>query len=314
LGLFDLIPLARELVLENMTDGILIFDHEERVVDMNSSAGKILGIHQRHSIGQLVYEVIPNWREYLAERPSSTAAPLAFIYPLKGERFFDVRVNVIKVGREHDIEYGYVVVLRDVTTVKHMEDALRKTNEALVAKLGEVEQLQEKLKEEAIRDPLTNLYNRRFLEETLERELARAKRANSPLSIVMIDLDDFKRINDTYGHEMGDLILKELSSFLSAQIRIGDIACRYGGEEFLIVLPGTPLIVAQERVDEWRRLFIEKSFPARSEMIQISFSAGIGTYPGHGDVSNLIATADMAMYEAKRLGKNQVVAHVHLAL
>jgi len=79
-------------------------------------------------------------------------------------------VNVIKVGREHDIEYGYVVVLRDVTTVKHMEDALRKTNEALVAKLGEVEQLQEKLKEEAIRDPLTNLYNRRFLEETLERE------------------------------------------------------------------------------------------------------------------------------------------------
>ncbi len=105
--------------------------------------------------------------------------------------------------------------------------------------------LRDSLRQQSIRDPLTGLFNRRYLEESLSLEIQRGKRNNSPFSILMIDLDHFKRFNDTHGHEAGDIVLQALGRFLQRHIRGGDIACRYGGEEFTLVLPGTSLELAQ---------------------------------------------------------------------
>src|SRR5262245_41642582 len=110
--------------------------------------------------------------------------------------------------------------------------------------------LRDSLRQQSIRDPLTGLFNRRYLEESLLLEIQRAKRSNSPFSILMIDLDHFKRFNDTHGHEAGDIVLQTLGRFLQRHIRGGDIACRYGGEEFTLVLPGTTLELAQQRAEE----------------------------------------------------------------
>jgi diguanylate cyclase (GGDEF)-like protein len=125
----------------------------------------------------------------------------------------------------------------------------------LTSSLTEIRELHLRLQEQAIRDPLTGLYNRRYLDETLERELSRAKREGYPLSLTMIDLDHFKLVNDTYGHPAGDEVLIALSTLLQSQAREGDIPCRYGGEEFVLVLPRMSLEVASQRAEQWREAF-----------------------------------------------------------
>src|SRR3989442_2567461 len=110
--------------------------------------------------------------------------------------------------------------------------------------------LREKLREQAIRDPLIGLFNRRFLEETMSRDVYRAQRRNSPLCVVMLDLDDFKRFNDTFGHDAGDALLRELGQVLREKLRKSDISCRYGGDEFVLVLPDSSLADTQKRVEE----------------------------------------------------------------
>jgi diguanylate cyclase (GGDEF)-like protein len=172
--------------------------------------------------------------------------------------------------------------------------------------------LRDSLRQQSIRDPLTGLFNRRYLEESLLLEIQRAKRSNSPFSILMIDLDHFKRFNDTHGHEAGDIVLQTLGRFLQRHIRGGDIACRYGGEEFTLVLPGTTLELAQQRAEELcagiRSLHVEFN---GSSLGPLSFSVGIATFPNHGDgVELVLQAADMALYQAKNEGRDRVVVAV----
>ena len=115
--------------------------------------------------------------------------------------------------------------------------------------------LRKKLHEQATRDPLTGLFNRRYLEDTLPREIHRSLRRKSTLCLAMLDLDNFKRLNDTYGHEAGDVVLREWGRVLRESLRMSDIACRFGGEEFVIVLPDSTLSDASQRIDDVRILF-----------------------------------------------------------
>jgi len=187
------------------------------------------------------------------------------------------------------------------------EKTLKKTNAELQNRLSEIDQLQEKLREQASRDALTGLYNRRYLDNTLERELARCKREGLPLALIMIDIDHFKRINDTYGHQAGDEMLRRLGETLNSMARTEDIACRYGGEEFLLLMPKMSLATAQERAEKLRAAFAAMKVPFGDFRLQTTLSIGIAIYPGHGkSVDALVQCADLAMYRAKHGGRNRV--------
>ncbi len=167
--------------------------------------------------------------------------------------------------------------------------------------------LREALRSQSIVDSLTGLFNRRYLENVLERECRRAVRAQRPLSVLMIDVDHFKQFNDTWGHEGGDAVLRELSALMRAHFRGDDIACRYGGEEFVIVLSEAPLDSAVVRAEELRREVHRLCAEYRRQPLgSVSISIGIATLPDHGvSPEDLIAAADRALYEAKKSGRNR---------
>jgi diguanylate cyclase (GGDEF)-like protein len=164
------------------------------------------------------------------------------------------------------------------------------------------------LQEQTIRDPLTNLFNRRYLNEILPRELHRAQRQSQPLSVIMIDIDYFKQINDKYGHEAGDDVLKHMGLLLQEHFRKSDIPCRFGGEEFILVLPETSLNVALQKSEQLRQAIIDLPLIFQGKMIKgLTISLGVASFPQCGQLANeLIAAADQALYKAKKLGRNRV--------
>ncbi len=169
--------------------------------------------------------------------------------------------------------------------------------------------LREALRNQSIRDPLTGLFNRRYLEETLEREIRRAVRAEQPLGLIMIDLDHFKKFNDTCGHEAGDAVLRETSAFLTKSVRAEDVVCRYGGEEFVIILPMASLKATEARADRIRSRPRELTVLHQGRSLnQITASFGVAGLPEHGtQPAQLIEAADAALYQAKREGRDRVV-------
>uniref|UniRef100_Q47A94 diguanylate cyclase n=1 Tax=Dechloromonas aromatica (strain RCB) TaxID=159087 RepID=Q47A94_DECAR len=198
-------------------------------------------------------------------------------------------------------------ITRNVSERKAVESALRETNRQLHARIEEIGRLQVALQELAVRDSLTGLYNRRYLDETLEREVSRARREGIPLSLVMLDIDHFKQVNDTYGHQVGDEVLRILASTLSADIRAEDVACRYGGEEFLILLPNMPLETTMLRAQGWRSAVEALSVKHGNFQITFTISLGVAAYPEHGKTpDDLTRCADQALYRAKNEGRNQV--------
>lgn len=202
---------------------------------------------------------------------------------------------------------GIVGAYEDITQRKHTFDALQDAKIKLETKLTEIVSLQEKLLEAAVRDPLTGLYNRRYLAETLDIMLAQATRNKVPLSAVMIDIDHFKAVNDSYGHPTGDEALKCLAQFLSAQARTSDIVCRLGGEEFLILMMGASGDNAQMKIDQYRDDFSKILIHYQNNEFKLTFSAGIAVYPQHTENSKkLLEYADLALYAAKHNGRNQV--------
>ena len=168
--------------------------------------------------------------------------------------------------------------------------------------------LQETLRSQAIRDPLTGLFNRRYLIESFERELARVRRQGLSLGVIMTDLDQFKKFNDTFGHDLGDKLLMAFSDFISTIIRKEDIACRWGGEEFCLILPGASLPATLEKAEEIRsgvrQLQASNGQPHRP----VTISVGVAVYPEHGSTRDeLFIAADKAMYRAKNAGRDRVI-------
>jgi diguanylate cyclase (GGDEF)-like protein len=169
--------------------------------------------------------------------------------------------------------------------------------------------LREALREQSIRDPLTGLYNRRYMEAALKQQLSRVTRQLHPLGIIMIDIDHFKLFNDTYGHAAGDALLRELCKLLQSQIRGEDIACRYGGEEFTLIMPDASLEVAQQRAEHLRQQAKQLKWQDASQFHEgITLSAGVAIYPEHGrTIENVLRAADAALYRAKQEGRDRVV-------
>jgi diguanylate cyclase (GGDEF)-like protein/PAS domain S-box-containing protein len=198
-------------------------------------------------------------------------------------------------------------VSRDITERKQAEELLQKANGQLRADMEKIGQLQAELREQAIHDPLTGLFNRRYLNETLGRELARTERETDFLSIVMADIDHFKTVNDTYGHPVGDQLLVEVANLMKNNARASDIVCRYGGEEFLLVLPGTPLEAAAKRAEELRQKCAQIIIQHEEQALSVTMSFGVATYPAHGsEAEEIIIKADKALYQSKNAGRNRV--------
>jgi len=178
--------------------------------------------------------------------------------------------------------------------IKSLQDELKKANEQL-KKLTNI-------------DHLTGLFNRRYLTEILDGEFFRARRNNEYLSIIMVDIDYFKNVNDTFGHQNGDIVLGAVATLVQRQLRAYDSAARYGGEEFVLVVPGSTLAGAVAVADRLRQTVLEYSFPPPMEQLTVTVSAGVAAYPSPeiDSVDSLFRQADEALYRAKQNGRNRV--------
>jgi diguanylate cyclase (GGDEF)-like protein/PAS domain S-box-containing protein len=170
-------------------------------------------------------------------------------------------------------------------------------------------QAEEIVRQESLHDPLTGLFNRRYMEEMLEREIRRAERTKDHISVIMLDVDHFKKVNDTFGHAAGDSLLHNLGVFLIKYIRGGDIACRYGGDEFTLILPGASLEVSKKRAEKIRREAENLAIKSPEELSNgFTLSLGVAMFPEQGSTpKEILAAADSALYAAKEAGRNQVV-------
>ena len=210
-------------------------------------------------------------------------------------------VNVPVVGRS---ELGYMTeVFNDMVT------RLRQGREGLGAMNRTLRERNRELHELSITDSLTGLYNRKHLMEVLTKEVARSERYQRPLAVLMIDVDHFKLYNDTCGHLAGDEVLRNIAAIFRGCLRESDCVGRYGGEEFLIILPETVADDARRIADRIRSRLAEENFPADSKPVNITISGGIAIFPGNGrSPESLLRSADAALYQAKNHGRNQVVS------
>lgn len=304
--MLDLVPVAKEYLLDQMSDGMIVVDNQGRVVEMNRSAATFFQQPAALLIGKY-------WRDLCTTMPDLAAALEKFnsgegqtLYHAQSGQILDIRINPMLA--QPDKVSGYLLTWRDVTRLKQVENELRQANEALRQNLFQINTLRWSLEEQVIRDPLTGLFNRRFLEDILPQEIGQASRLHFPLALLVIDIDHFKLVNDLHGHATGDLVLKQLSQKLEGSIRKGDWAVRFGGEEFLIIMVDTPRTAVLQRAEQLRREIADASFIVGIEKIHITVSIGISIFPEHGgSYDELFGAADRSLYEAKAQGRNRVV-------
>jgi diguanylate cyclase (GGDEF)-like protein/PAS domain S-box-containing protein len=284
-------------LFETAQDGILILDARTgAITDVNPFLIDMLGYSRDEFIEKKLWEV--------GAFKDIEASKEAFQALQKNEyiRYKNLPLRT-KSGKLIQVEFvsnvyiegdGKVIQcnIRDITERKEAQDALEKS-EAL-------------LREQSVRDHLTGLFNRRYMEETLERELRRAKRKQLSLGIIMIDVDGFKRFNDTFGHAAGDIVLQQLGAILLKLVRSEDVAARYGGDEFLIILPDASQEVTRERAElickDVRNIHFEDQ-----EHEAFTLSLGVAVFPDDGSTSAALSkVADDALYRAKREGGGRV--------
>ena len=308
LRIFELVPLARHIVLEHIPEMVFVVDAQDRVVDANQVASRMLGKSIEEIIGRDPIDVFREWPELLNRFLTASETRDEIQIPGDPPRMFELVVSAL-YNQANQLE-GRIILAHDITERKWLENNLKDANETLTKQLEEINKLRADLQEQAIRDPLTNVYNRRYLAEFLNREVARADRERLPLSVVIMDVDNFKQFNDTYGHKCGDIILQAIANFLVDHTRRGDVVCRYGGEEFVILMPGAPREDALERAETWRQDFSETAVDYEGMKFFATFSAGVATYPYHGSTDEaLLQAADRALYRSKNAGKNKVTMY-----
>jgi diguanylate cyclase (GGDEF)-like protein len=308
LQLIDLTPISHHALIENLADGMIVLDNRYRVLDINPTARRILNINGNDSIGKPSSVILKDWPKLVSSSNQPLTAQVENQMVIDTDMYYHVLISPMLDSQNH--RFGNLIILHDISRQKSAEFALQKANERLQSQLAEIQLLQDNLHQQAIRDSLTGLFNRRYLEETLERELARAARKNYPLSLLMLDIDHFKKVNDTHGHAAGDVVLQSLGNHLLLYTRKLDIACRFGGEEFVLVLAESDAASALKRAEEWRAAIEQMNVTHAAAAIRVTVSIGIAVFPQHAaNMKDLLCAADQALYTAKKTGRNCVVLY-----
>ncbi len=267
-------------IIRGAREGIVVTDGGQRVVLVNPAAEALLGKTAEDIVAQgfdHLFDDPKAMRRRLARRDADTPPELISY----NDRILSVHVARIRAEGKEVI--GSAALMRDFT---------------------EEWRLQKELERDAITDGLTGLNNRRYFDARLVEELAIARRHNRPMSLFLFDVDHFKSFNDTFGHDTGDRVLRGLAEVTRAQCRAADVTCRYGGEEFVVILPSTPLENARAVAERLRMAVAETDIAGH----RVTISVGLATYPDHGtaNADGLLKAADDALYEAKRGGRNRV--------
>jgi diguanylate cyclase (GGDEF)-like protein/PAS domain S-box-containing protein len=302
----DKLPLnLNEAVLEALPIGVCLTDEAGYYRFMNDAYCAIYEYVREEMIGQHYSVIMPPDQVALASAQYERLLNGDTGIPVERKRQRkDGSIIYIEAANAlvKDADGGKMVItaVREITERKQMEAELQKANEAF-------QTLHETLREQANRDSLTGLYNRRYFNETIERELVRAQQDNYPVSVMILDIDLFKEINDTYGHAFGDEILRVLSALINQHIRTGDIAYRYGGDEFVVLMPGVTIETAKQRAETLSQAFRTAPIHERKKDLTSTMSVGIANFPEHGhNGDEILRCADLALYKAKQDGRNLV--------
>ncbi len=274
-------------LLENLGFALLVLDQEKTIVFANKKASELTGYEREDLLGQ---------------------KPLELLFAL----FSPELCSLEKLLTDGQCDFDALLKRKDGTEFfAHLNARLLSFNEKLsfilvtFIDITERKELEKRLFEASIKDPLTGLYNRRFIDEAMKREVAIADRYAVPFSLILIDLDNFKTINDIYGHDVGDKVLVSLSKLLKENLRKADAIARWGGEEFLILLRNTKLSQALEVAEKLRKILCGMEIPP---VPAISASFGVAEYKKGEPLDETLKRADLALYKAKAEGKNCVIA------
>jgi len=290
-------------ITENTLDVVWQLDSECRFTYVNSADERMRGFPRAEVIGQRFTQLLtPNGQAVFVAALQRAKQTDGVAQSQSLSQSSAIRFEVEMLRKDGGSLWADVNCTPTHGTSGEISGYIGVTRDATQHRLA-----QELLREQTIRDPLTNLFNRRFLDESLERELARAQRDGTPLALLMIDIDHFKQLNDTYGHPAGDEVIRKLGELIRNGARSGDLPCRYGGEEFLLVLPNMTVETAIDRAELWRLQFAKDRTVIGSDVIPATVSIGVAVFPEHGrEREALVKAADQALYAAKRDGRNRV--------
>ncbi|MCZ4289641.1 histidine kinase N-terminal 7TM domain-containing diguanylate cyclase [Hoeflea alexandrii] len=295
--LFIAPPIARDIIFSILPDPIVVLEPSGLVLETNPAAEKLTGFN-RETVGTKLPPSHPLMDFVATDTTSKTRKPTVRFDAM--EKIFEVSVQPLEHwGRQGNV----MMVLRDVTAREAAQKSLSDAGQVLKLRLEENLRLQEQLEQQAFHDHLTGLFNRRHASTVIPPVLSSASE-DAPVSLIVVDLDYFKQVNDRYGHDVGDKALAAFATILADSLQGAEMAFRYGGEEFLVVLPATSRDSALERCARWRRELATHRI-AELKDVALSFSAGIALAPQAGtSLTECTKAADVALYRAKISGRN----------
>lgn len=299
----DLVPISHNQLFQNIKAGILVLDHKNRVLELNGFIETILGIDDS-SIGKSLDLLGIKNRQFVNICSDNHYYEGDLAVDIDGcKNYFNISIS--EIFDSNSLLTGKLIVLYDISVQKKNERELVRVNSLLEDRLFEIEKLHERLEYQALRDPLTGLYNRRYFDEALKKEFSRSVRENTFLGICIIDIDNFKIINDSYGHSTGDRILILVSEVIQGKIRKTDYVCRYGGDELVVLMPKIGRDVLYERAEAFRRAVAALDMSEYLNEENITVSQGVVIFPEDGDdYDSLLKSADLALNESKKKGRN----------
>lgn len=284
-GLFELVPAARERALDSIRDSFLVIDRQGRLQDLNSAGWRLPGasalkigdtLPEENALAISLRPLLDNQNAQVDFSMETPEGSLAYFH-----------ASACPILKQSGAPGGTAILISDVTEAA-----------GLVHQLNQL----------ASTDELTGIFNRRSLIQMGARELMLASQAGEPVGIILIDLDHFKHINDRYGHAAGDDVLKDVVQCFRKLLRADDILVRYGGEEFVVLLPRTDLPTTIQIAERLRQKLAERSLPVNGQMITVTACFGVhAAVPGRGEkIDDLLKIADLGLYKAKANGRNQV--------